>query len=301
MSKQLIYFAAVSPNKDILYIVTLDSFKIDTQRQFKVRYYVIRTFGLYNYKFYMDIRLNIFKESIVLASSYCNQTECEYSESNNNIHHSSLIFFSYPNSQDRNENIVDEFFEQNALLLNLTKYVTIDNNIFGLIYSKIIIENIDNCNTIKLISSTKDMELESHYELSNDEYINISFNTFDYFNCTIKYFYEVTEPDYQTYESYPEIVDTTYGNYSEEYYNINRTKKYPGKISYYNLYLIDQLKDECNENCILCYDNSEKECIVCKYNYSIETDINGKKQKACLNQTKIPTENPTEKPTEKNE
>ena len=303
VSKELMVFSSVSINKDILYIVKIDIFTDDNnQIKFKIRYYVIRSFGLYNYKFYMDLKLNTFKESIVLASSYCEQETCVYSDTSNNIHFSSLIFFSYPNSQDRNDNIVEEIFEQNNLpfILNLSKYVSIDNNIFGLIYSKIIIENIDNCNTIKLISSITNLEISSsYYELKNDEFINITFENYDFFNCTIAYFYEATEPDYETYENYPEKIDVTYGNYSEEYF-YNKTKKYPGKLSYYNLYLNDTLTDECDDNCILCYDNSEKNCIVCKYNYSIETetDINGIKGKVCLNQENKETEKVTEMQTE---
>ena len=64
-------YSSVSSNKEILYIVKLDIFTEENNLKFKIRYYVIRTFGLYNYKFYMDMRLNTFKESIALAYSYC--------------------------------------------------------------------------------------------------------------------------------------------------------------------------------------------------------------------------------------
>ena len=119
----------------------------------KIRYYILRTFELYHYKFYLDLRLNTYKNFIAFTSSYCNQTECE----EDNTHYSSLIIFNYPNSIDYSKNLVDELFEKNEIIenlvfnLSLQDYVFIDNNIFGYIYSKIIIKTIENCDKIHLI------------------------------------------------------------------------------------------------------------------------------------------------------
>ena len=61
---------------------------------------------------FWEVRLYTFKESIVLASSNCNKTECE----TNNTHYSSLIFFSYPNTTDYSKDMIDEMLEKNIIL-----------------------------------------------------------------------------------------------------------------------------------------------------------------------------------------
>ena len=280
ISNDVICFASISKEKEILYIVIINIF--DNESKLKIRYYLIRTFELYNYKFYLDLRLNIIKNSIALTSSYCNQINCE----NRDIHYSSLIIFSYPNSTDYSKNIIDELFEKNEILdnlifdLNFRNIVIIENNIFGLIYSKIIIKTIENCDNIELISSTKNSSITIDYELEKEEDINITFKNNDIFNCSIGYLYEITEPDYEEFEKYPEKIDITYGNDNEIFNDFKKT--YSGRLSYYNLYLNDKLTNNCLNDCGLCYDNTEKACIVCNYNYTIRSDINGIKNKTCL-------------------
>ena len=174
LSNDLICFSSVSTNKEILYIVTLNIF--DDNQKVKIRYYVINTFGLYYYKFYLDLNLNIYKGCLALSSSFCKAKEC--SETNSDTHYSSLIIFSYPNSYDVNKNIVELLFEKNKIIedlnfkLNLTDYTIIDNNIFGLVYSKIIIKSIENCNNITL--SKNDEQINSSSEILYNEYININ-------------------------------------------------------------------------------------------------------------------------------
>ena len=257
IAKDFFCLASVSNEKEILYIVIINIF--DEKTKVKLRYYVMRTFGLYNYKFFKDIRLNTFKESIALSFSYCNQTECSSSRFYN-----SLIIFSYPNTTDVKKNIIDELFEKNQKLedlvfnFNLSKYIIIENNIFGLVYSKIIIKNIINPNNIKLVSSKTNENIDSNYELLQDDDINALFENYNLFNCTIEYVYEATEPDYTIFEIYPENINTIYGD--DE--NFFEKKTYSGRLSYYNLYLKDKLTKDCSDNCGLCYDDINKKCIV---------------------------------------
>ena len=235
ISKELICFSSVSTNKEILYIILIDLLK---EKKLKIRYYIMRTFGLYNYKFYSEIRLNIFNESIALTSSYCEGGQCN----DENTHFSSLILFIYPNSKDISINIVDELFDKNIkideleLRLNLTDYISIDNNIFGLIYANIVIISIENCEIIKLISLKSNEDIYVGYELIENEEINVTINNYELFDCTIGYMYKVTEPDYETYNEYPEKIDTSYGDDTESLFNDNK-KIYSGRLSYYNLYL----------------------------------------------------------------
>ena len=289
ISNEFICFSSVSQEKDILYIVMINIF--DNESKVKIRYYLIRTFELYNYKFYLDLRLNIYKESIILTSSYCNQKDCE----EGNTHYSSLIIFSYPNSTDYSKNIVDELFEKNVILenlninLSLRKNVTIENNIFGLIYSQILIKTIQNCDNVELTSSNSKSSITPNYTLEKDEDINITFNNNDIFNCSIGYIFGITEPDYDEFEKYPENIDISYGNDNKDNFNNNK-KTYFGRLSYYSLYLNDKLTTNCTFSCRLCYDNEEKECIVCNSNYTLKIESNGLKKKICSGQENEETE-----------
>ena len=204
LENDVICFSSISTDKEILYIIMLTIF--DNKSKVKIRYYILRTFGLYQYKFYLDLRLYIYNQFIALTSSYCNQKECE----NGNTHNSSLIIFSYPNSTDFSKDIVDVLIEKNIFLenlifnLSLRNIVSIENNIFGLIYNKIIIKTIENCDKINLNSSKNNSEITNDYQLENDEDIKVTFNNYNLFNCIIGYIYEATEPEYITFEKYAE-------------------------------------------------------------------------------------------------
>jgi hypothetical protein len=63
----------------------------------------------------------------------------------------------------------------------------------------------------------------------------------------------------------------------EELFN-NKKKTYSGRLSYYNIYLKDSLTKDCLDNCGLCYDDSEKKCISCKFNYTLEDHEYGKRE-----------------------
>ena len=285
LSKKYICFSSISTDKEILYIVLLNIFE---RFKVKIRYYILRTFELYHYKFYLDLRLNTYKNFLALSSSYCHHEECE----EGNIHYSSLIIFNYPNSIDYSKNLVDELFEKNEIIenlvfnLSLKHYVSIDNNIFGFIYSKIIIKTIENCDNINLISSKKNSKIITDYKLEKNEDIIITFNNYNLFNCTIGYIYEVTEPDYEIFEEYAEKKDIINGEDKVELFNREKSF-YSGRLSYYNLYLNDELTNECSNNCILCFNDQTKSCIVCDYNYNYNINELNEKQKKCLNENEL--------------
>jgi hypothetical protein len=294
LSKNYIIFSTVSTDKKILYIVLLNI--LEPKSKVKIRYYVLRTFGLYHYIFYLDLRLNTYKNFIALTSSYCNKEECE----EGSVHNNSLIIFNYPNSTDYEKNIIDELFENNEIIFNLSlrNKVTIENNIFGFIYSKIIIKSIEDCDTLNLISSTNDSAIiDIDYELKFDEDINITFNNYNLFNCKIGYIYEATEPDYETFEKYPEKIDISNGDDTKEKFN-RKKSEYRGRLSYYNLYLNDEITNECSDNCILCYNDQTKSCIVCNYEHHINV-INGKQKKICSEEGNELTELATDEATYK--
>ena len=292
LSNNFICFSSISTNKDILYIVMLNIF--EEQSKVKIRYYLMRTYDLYHYKFYLDLRLNTYKNFIALTSSYCNQEQCGEEDT----HYSSLIIFNYPNSTDYSKNITDELFEKNEIIenlvfnLSLRNNVFIENNIFGFVYSKIIVKTLENCDPINLMSSTKNSKINNNYELENNEDINVSFNNYNYFNCTIGYVYGITEPNYVAYEQFAMKKDIISEDDNEEIFN-EQKKIYTGRLSYYNLYLKDNLTKDCDENCTLC--DSEKKCIVCDYHFEIISD----REKNCLDKKNEETEKISELSTDK--
>jgi len=285
ISKELICFCSVSKTKETLYIIILN---ILEPEKAETRYYVIETFGLYNYKFFMDLRIDTYKGNIIMTSSFCEQTNCE--DLNNS--YTSLIIFNYPNSTDVNKDIIEVAFNENAISFenlnynfDLKEYIIIENNIFGYIYSSIVIKSFQDCDNFEFISSTKNNKITTEYKLLEDESINITLSKKDFnlFNCSIGYIYEITESNHSIIVQYPIAADTLGDNEEFEELFYNKKKIYSGRLSYYNIYLKDKLTNKCLDNCGLCYDDSEKECISCKFNYTLENNTDGKREKICLN------------------
>ena len=298
ISDEILCFSTLSDNRETLYIIILN---IISFTMTQIRYYKIETFGLYNFKFYMELRTELYKDYIALASSFCEKEDCDSLDDS----YTSLIIFNYPNSTDVNKDITEEFSKNNVMSfedlnfnLDLKDYVIIENNIFGYIYSQITIKSFQNCENIEFISSTQKSGITAPYNLMEDETINIKFSNtnFNSFNCTIEYVYEITESDYDKNLEYTETVQTQ-GSSDEIKNSFNDKRKiYSSRLSYYSLYFKSKLTESCSDNCDLCYDDSEKECITCKYNYIMEANEDGTKRKKCLNEHEtVPTEKPTEK------
>ena len=294
LNKDLVCYSSVSTEKEILYIVTLNFFE-DRGRKIKIRYYAIKIFDLYKYKVYSGLRLDFYLDSfITLTSSFCRDKNCEKT-------YSSLIIFNYPNSTDYNHNIVSDLFEKNEINLNnltlnidLYKHVIIENNIFGYVSWGIKIKSFKNCDKIQFIRSS-DLLFENQFLTTK-----FNNNNYELFNCTIEFTYINTEPDYTTFENLADDIITNYGNDNENIFS-DKSKRYTGRISYYNLYLKDALTNNCNNNCGLCYDNNNKDCIACTSNYTIGKDKNKKKicfQGGISQETEFQTELITQKNTE---
>ena len=136
----------------------------------------------------MDLRTDIYKGNIIMTSSFCEQSNCE---SLNNSY-TSLIIFNYPNTTDVYKNIIEVLFDENAISIknlkynfDLKDYIIIENNIFGYIYSSIVIKSLKDCENIELISSIKNNSITTEYKLLEEEIINITLNKANYnsFNC----------------------------------------------------------------------------------------------------------------------
>ena len=220
--------------KENLYVIMLE---IYSPKDFFLKLYEVKFFQLYNIKFFQEISAHLFEQHISFGFNYCHTTNCENSS---DTYYSSLIVFSYPNSTDGYLNI-NQYFEENKgttfddITIDLNQNVYIENNIFGYVFSNINIFKLDGCENILLIS-TNGNEINANTELLQDERIKIQFrNKMKAFDCKIYFRLVLTEPIYTEDEKYyiESISSNDFTNY-EETYN-NKRRKYPGKISLYNI------------------------------------------------------------------
>ena len=259
-------FISASSSKDDLYIVLINIFNTN---KIVLRYYTLNIFTKYTFKILSDMRLNLYNNYISFGFSFCRQESCD---DNSDSHYAGLMIFSYPNGTDYSLNITKYIFDNNDsnnLSIDLKNHVRIDNNVFGLIYSKIIIKEIENCNNIGLISSINtDTNININYEMGKNEKIKLNFNSLNIFNCMISYIYQITEPDFTIYNNYAERY-TDYGEDTEDIFN-NATSTYESRKLYYYMLLDQNLVIEClDENCDLCPENRLDYCLVCRFDYTI--------------------------------
>lgn len=126
-----------------------------SDKKLKARYYSIDIFKLYNLKVLLELKIHKYNSFIAFAASFCSQKECEKDEDE---HFSSLIIFSYPNGTDYAIDLEKYLLDNNdakidRIEINLTNQVNIDNNIFGHIFSSIVIQNMQLSENYKLHSS----------------------------------------------------------------------------------------------------------------------------------------------------
>ena len=259
-------FISASSSKDDLYIVLINIFNTN---KIVLRYYTLNIFTKYTFKILSDMRLNLYNNYISFGFSFCRQESCD---DNSDSHYAGLMIFSYPNGTDYSLNITKYIFDNNDsnnLSIDLKNHVRIDNNVFGLIYSKIIIKEIENCNNIGLISSINtDTNININYEMGKNEKIKLNFNSLNIFNCMISYIYQITEPDFTIYNNYAERY-TDYGEDTADIFN-NSKSTYESRKLYYYMLLEQNLVIEClDENCDLCPENRLDYCLVCRFDYTI--------------------------------
>ena len=131
-----IFFVATSVDRDKLYIFSIFNYNND---KFVERIYSINTKDLYDYSFSLMIKIALYKQFLVLGSSYKDPSNTDYS---------SLVFFSYPNTTEvlldiSNYLSLDNKIKIYNLTLELKGEYLMENNLFGYIYSGIQI--ISNC------------------------------------------------------------------------------------------------------------------------------------------------------------
>ena len=276
-----IAFVSASANREILYITT---FYISREKKVRIRYYLIEIFALYSRKIYKDLRIHNYNNFITCGISYCKTGDCP--DSSSIPHYSTLMIFSYPNSNDSTITLEEYIYNDNSLdllnlKLNLTTQLTIENNIFGYILTSIKIVKIEGApSEYKSFSSKiQSDEIREDYLMANDDYIIFKFTGggkhIPKVNKQIEYYFIVTEPDYNTYESY------TYDVEGESDQNDFERKEYIGKSSYYYIKSDNELSFDCSDsNCHICLKDHKEKCLSCLYNYN----PSGDSYKECLEQ-----------------
>ena len=271
-------FAGSSKDKKILHLIMLKIFQ-NNGNKIKIRFYQINL-ELYNFYFYETIKLFSYNELLLLSFSF------SYEPYDSDLHYEANYFLSYPNSTDISLNIIDELTQNNFVTIDFSKNITIENNVFGLVYSSTLIKSFEDCINIDFFSSTENNEINPVYELKSNEsaIVKLSFVDHDQINCKIEYAYEVTEPDYDEFDTYPTNINTTYGDDKDIFDKLKN--KYEGKTSYYFLETNEKLTNDCiDTNCGLCL-TDKNTCIICNYNFTIEKGSDGKILKTCLENSK---------------
>ena len=273
ISEKKFCFVSTSDDRESLYIVLMN---IIEKNVVILRYYTINLYRLYQYKIFWELRANAYKDFLSITFSFCNSYECS---EDNNLHYSAFMIFSYPNGTDTTLNLTDYLLKNNDnninnITINLVETVYVENNIFGYVFSNVILKEKVGCEDINLLS-TKYKEIiveEVGYNLKEDENIKIEFKNKEYFNninCTIQYGFIVTEPIFEEDEKY---LTKKVGD-DKKYFN-KEIGNYEGKTIHYNIILEHNLHIDCQiKNCDLCVKDSEI-CITCKYNSTLVLNDN---------------------------
>ena len=252
-NKRFSYISS-SMNKTILYIILFDLY--NNNKNINIRYYKINLYDFYYFKIYNDISSIMFNNFLVISLSVCNSLQCDQSADS---FFTSLLFFSYFNSSDFRINITSYFSnngndDNDDITIPFPNNIKIDNNIFGYqIQEKIKITSIPNEINFYLINENKGKKEIKIGDEINPNNINITIspkkdvikNNNTYF---IEYQYQYTDPDFDTFNQYPDIICSYPDNSS-----IDDQKEVFNKDT--KIHFNKSLKIEfklCNENCKTC-------------------------------------------------
>ena len=266
----LVCLSGSSQNKEKLIISLINFYK---EIKYNIRYYEIDFFNLYQHKFYREMKLYLYKKNIVLGFSCCYQIACNVSA---DPHYSSLIFFSYPNSTEGYLDIVSHLKkeENNEIILNIFDNIIIDNNIFGFVLYGIKINTIDNCG-FNLISNKRDNAIIENDIISKNEIIQVelSENQYQILSCELTYTIIITEPDYEEYNKYANLIYYENDEDEKEFFS---NYLYEGKDENFEILISQEITKNCgteNINCNLCLQNDKSQCLICKYDYTFNNNM----------------------------
>ena len=296
MNNKRFCFILTSNDNLVLYIVLFDLYNNDAN--IKIRYYIINIYELYNYKIYKELSSILYNNYLALSFSACFSYQCD-NEDNPQFFTTLLIFTDY------NINISSYFSNQDNIndnnddiYLNFSNYFKIDNNIFGYqIKQNIKISYIPEEITLyKLKDDNLKIEINigDEYNPEEDTQLiispknNITKNDTIYF---IEYQYQYSEPDYETFNKYPnEIYD-----YPENP-NVTQEDEFNADINIYYGSSIRITFKLCNENCKTCKligkSDAQTKCEECKDNFKFYLDNSSDTNTCFSNEKDCPLDSP---------
>ena len=271
-------YISINNNKEYFKLVLFTLYKDDSLMN--IRYYEIEMWNNHQIKIFFNIKGGLYKNFISLAFSHCPERDCTSAYSN--LHYTSLIIFSYPNSTDINLDIIPQIYINNKNIendfdFNFEEVKNIENNLFGFIFKGTKIMNYLTGLYLSNIESRNILEVGSI--ILKDQNVSLYFETHENFaknNYTFEYAYVLTEPKYDDILNYTSNIEDTYGNKKEDEKNYYRNYDYVGKSSYFTIIIKEDLITNCSDDlCSLCFKNYT--CITCKYNYTFNNS-----KKTCL-------------------
>ena len=234
VSDNKICYSGTSETKEQLYIILIDIL----ENGLVVRYYSIDIFYHYNFKFLLDAKEHLYKDSFIsFAFSFCRVSQCE---NKTDIHFAGLMIFNYPNGTDHNLNLTEYYLENNNLdniIIDFKENVKIENNIFGYIYLGISLVNMVGCENISF-SLTSDETYTLTFGSFITEKIKIKLKSYTKIECALSYRPIVTEPDINIYDGNTNDKSTFGSVTSTEF----EKKLYEGRLIYYNITMDDLTK-----------------------------------------------------------
>ena len=271
-------FISTSYERYILYVILFDLYNNDNN--IKIRYYTISIYDLYNYRIFKDLSSIIYNGYLALSLSVCNSNQCDNTDSDN--FYTTLLIFSYINASDHNSNISSYFSNADSnniddLYLNFQNHFSIDNNIFGYqIIKKIKIIYIPE--EIILYKSNNDnskIQIDINYEYnSNNEQLLVSPKNNIIKNYTtyyIEYQYQYSDPDYDTFNKYPNEIY----NYPENS-NVDQREEFNSDVKIYyvssSIITFKLGKENCKTYKLIGESDAQAICVECKVNFKFYSD-----------------------------
>ena len=255
-----ICLAAVKSDKNELNLYIINNY---VDEKIKIRYYNIKVHNLYLYNIKDEMHIALYNELIAMA--FCSL----YQGSSSTF--AFIMVFGYPNSTDFTRDISEDLTHFENPIIKLYEKCFMENNIFGYFFAGIKIYNFTD--GLKLLNLQNQQEIDKETIISNNTDIELILTSEIDIQKSgrIEYSMSVMEPDYETYNSFTNDIINTYCGENCDDENTNNyfsRQYYFGRISYYYInFDLTKITGECNENCVVCVKNSDKNCIVCKFLY----------------------------------
>ena len=282
ISNNKLGFFSISQKSKNIYIFIINLFNNKGSaynNHIKIRYYSIELYNSLNHRITQNLKAHTYNDFIILGIG---KFYSEYYFYFTNFENS-LMIIGYPNINDTKFDIIYYIKQNNCsisnLIVNLTENLTIDNNIFGYKYKAIKIHNINKSGNIYLETDNNEtLDNKINSELYNSNlYIKFKDNSYIKSNYSLEYSIIVTESNYEENEKYPINIIDINGKEGEEEFNNNK-KEYIGKTIYYDIFLSENISENCtNSNCKLCREDGYR-CLTFKSDEESENFKNNNKK-----------------------